>query len=464
VTEIHDPLRLHAQSQPDHQALLLHHGAVSYTALDLLVDRLTATMRSDGIQSGDRVALRSLPAPDTIAALLALWRIGAVACPLSDRLTTSQTQHYLSMCSVRSVFETMPEPTDRGTPATPPTWRLDRDATILLTSGSCGAPKAVVHTLGAHYYSALGSARNLPLTRDDRWLLALPLYHVGGLAIVVRCLLAGATIAVAHKEQSISETLERMHPTHLSLVPTQLHRLIADRSALSQLQKTRAILIGGGPLGHRLASQADAHDLPLATSYGSTEMASQVCATPAGATDRWHTAGEVLPYRELKLVGDSEILVRGQTLCRCLLAEDGSPVTVTDPQGWYHTGDIGTLDDTGDLIVVGRRDNMFISGGENIHPEQIEGALLEISGVLEAIVVPIADQEFGARPVAFLKATSADIIDLGTVNEALTRGGRLERFKLPIAVWELPDQGTDTMKPDRPALERLAARLLGQQA
>jgi O-succinylbenzoic acid--CoA ligase len=202
-----------------------------------------------------------------------------------------------------------------------------------------------------------------------------------------------------------------------------------------------------------LVDEALARGLPVHTSYGLTEMASQVTTTaPGAAPEELRTAGRVLLHREVSVSGEGEILVRGETLFAGYVEgeETGRP---SGAGGWFRTGDLGRLDGTGRLRVLGRRDNLFVSGGENVRPEEIEEALLRIPGVEEAVVVPVTDPEFGARPVAFVRLSE------GTGDLARALEPVLPRFKIPKAFHEW--EGAGGMKSDRPALEQRANRLAG---
>ena len=132
---------------------------------------------------------------------------------------------------------------------------LDRPATIVFTSGSTGIPKAVLHSYGNYYYNALGCNRNLPLTAGDRWLLDLPLYHVGGLGILFRCLLAGATVVMPDGRETLDAVLERYEITHLSVVVTQLHRLLRQPESV-RYPSLRYVVLGGSPVPLKLLSRA----------------------------------------------------------------------------------------------------------------------------------------------------------------------------------------------------------------
>ncbi|HEX6708928.1 MAG TPA: hypothetical protein VF068_01235, partial [Rubrobacter sp.] len=201
-----------------------------------------------------------------------------------------------------------------------------------------------------------------------------------------------------------------------------------------------------------LVDEALARGLPIHTSYGLTEMASQVTTTPPGAAPEvLRTAGRVLPNREVSISGEGEILVRGETLFAGYVEVD-RPL---DTGGWFHTGDLGELDEEGYLRVRGRRDNLFISGGENVQPEEIEEVLCRLEGIDEAVVVPVPDDEFGARPVAFVR-TNGVALESEYVAQSLKTV--LPRFKIPISFHPWPDAG-GAMKADRAALGELARRL-----
>jgi O-succinylbenzoic acid--CoA ligase len=330
----------------------------------------------------------------------------------------------------------------------------DQLSTIVFTSGSAGVPKAALHTFGNHYFSASGSNANIPLEPGDRWLHSLPLYHVGGLSILFRCLLAGATVALPEPGLPLGEAIAHSGATHVSLVSTQLLRLLREEGFAGT--ELKAILLGGGPMPASLVDEARARGLPIHTSYGLTEMTSQVTTTPPGASrGELRTSGRPLPHREVAVSGRGEILVRGETLFAGYV-EGASVHRPLDDDGWFHTGDLGALDENGYLDVRGRKDNLFVSGGENIQPEEIEEALSGLAGVQEAVVVPVPDPEFGARPVAFVRAEG--VTDQGTLTRALEKV--LPRFKIPVAFYPWPDEAWGRgMKVDRSSFRERALRL-----
>jgi O-succinylbenzoic acid--CoA ligase len=449
------------------------HGIVAATA-DLLLEA--------GIAGGERVAIISPNSWEYAILLHALWRTGAVACPVSPRFPEEAIRRLLSRLGCGTVYD----PLDRITwgkrdgirkigPAwlrrakasnltrvqEPVTWDLERDATITFTSGSSGDPKAVLHTLSNHYYSALGSNRNIPVEPGDRWLLSLPLFHVGGLGILFRMALNGGAVVLPAEKESIAASIIRHGITHLSLVATQLHRLLSEPPDAGTMKQLKAVLVGGGAVSSPTVSRALDAGLPVFSTYGLTEMSSQVATTgPNEAAHRVPNSGRVLDYRQLK-IDDGEILVKGETLFRGYVEEEGTMLPV-DEEGWFRTGDLGSLDPDGDLLCLGRKDNMFISGGENIHPEEIEVALGRVAGVSEAVVVPVEDEEFGFRPVAFVRLGEDREIGQPELVSCLER--HLPRFKIPIRFFPWPEDTDGRFKPDRRVLRKMAQALMKAEA
>lgn len=321
-------------------------------------------------------------------------------------------------------------------------------ATIVYTSGSSATPKAVAHSLENHITSAQSACAALDLGSSDRWLLSLPLWHVSGISIVFRCSIAGARIVIPDPGMSLMEALSNYQITHVSMVPTQLIRVLEQ--AQKPPRHLRSVIVGGGPMPQGVLKMAINKGWPIRTTYGMTETTSMV--TLSNKNPSPGSSGHVLQGNELKIAGDGEILVRSQAVCLGYLNDD-TIVNIADDDGWLHTGDLGRFDENGELYVLGRKDNMFISGGENISPEEIEFALCDVRGVQKAVVVPVPDPEFGQRPVAFIKG-SAKSKDL---ERALNR--ELPRFKIP-KYYPWPDSaGSHSLKPDRKLFAELAVRV-----
>jgi O-succinylbenzoic acid--CoA ligase len=328
-------------------------------------------------------------------------------------------------------------------------------ATVVFTSGSTGEPRAALHPFGALYYSAAGFNDWASVGPGDRWLLSLPLYHVSGLGIVFRCLLAGAAVVLPPAGASLPEAVARYRITRLSLVATQLDRMLRD-GGLEALDTLRTLLLGGSAMPPALIREAHRRGLPVCPSYGLTEMSSTVAvARPAEAAADPSASGRVLPYREVGIAPDGEVRVRGRTLFAGYVDGDRLERPV-DAEGWYATGDLGVMDRDGRLHLRGRKDNMFISGGENIQPEEVERALCRLPGVVQAVVVPVPVPEYGQRPVAFVEAV-ADRMEPRRWAEGLERV--LPRFKMPIAYYPWPREAMQGLKVSRADLAERATRL-----
>jgi O-succinylbenzoic acid--CoA ligase len=464
------PIHRHAQAQPEALALWVPDRRWTYAELDAAVAATRARLRTADLAEGRRVAVRLHRGPDFVILLWALWRAGRVAMPLSTRLPAAEALQATQRTGARLLVtrDSALLEAEESAPATrspdhlveqegggepdPDAQPIHRRATLVFTSGSTGTPTAVLHSWANHLYSAKGSNANLPLRPGDRWLLSLPLYHVGGLAILVRCALAGAAVAVPDADASLSASIDAAGATHLSLVATQLRRLLDARETLPP--RVRGVLLGGGPLPDTLLRRGHARGWPLHTSYGSTEMASQVTTTPPGAPlDALRTAGRPLPHRRVRIDDEGQILVAGPPLCLGLA--DGEQIRDPRANGWFPTGDLGRFDAQGRLHVQGRADRQFVSGGENIQPEEIETALERVEGIERAVVVPVPDEEYGRRPVAFVQSGEGPVPDDWRASLADT----LPSFKIPDAVHELPEAAIPTavgMKVDRELLRRRA--------
>lgn len=324
---------------------------------------------------------------------------------------------------------------------------------VLYTSGSTGRPKGVVLSRRAFVASARASAANLGWEPDDRWLLRLPIAHVGGLSILTRCLLAHRPVVLAldADDAALHATLERERVTLVSLVPTLLQRLL-DHGAPPP-PRLRALLLGGAPASPGLLGRAADQGWPVLTTYGLTEACSQVTTQPLGTTNRGHLgAGRPLPGIDVKVDGSGEIHVRGDVLCSGYFPSGAHPVPF-DREGWLATGDRGWLDSAGNLHVVGRREDRIITGGENVDPVEVEHALEARPGVRQACVFGVPDPEWGEVVCAALVGDEEDVLQaLEDVSNLLAPFKRPRRFARLDA---LPLTGSG--KVDRPAVARAAA-------
>lgn len=409
---------------------------ISRAQVNMYIASAMKQLKGMGITAGTRVAICDETSVEYIILLWSLWRMKAVACPVNPRWPIKaigaytakiNTKYLLKSADIKRVvcFDARYDVTaglDKD-------FDFEQEMTVIATSGSSGEPKLAVHTWGNHYYNALGAGQVIPLQVGDRWLLSLPLYHIAGIAIVVRCFLAGASIVIA-QEDDLVQTITKRCVTHVSLVTTQMHRLMAKAEGQAALKALKYILLGGSAIPSSLIEKSVALGLNVYVSYGLTEMSSQV------ATGKAAGCVKVLPYRQLKISDKGEVLVKGEALFKGYIQTGRIQLPLTT-EGWFKTGDLGRLDEHGCLTITGRCDNMFISGGENIQPEEIEKVLLSLDGIAEAIVVPKKDAEFGHRPVAFIKFHTQPIPTDVLIKHCAQF---LPRFKIPTTFHPWPKE------------------------
>lgn len=372
-------------------ALIEDQAILSHTKLDAGVDRLARRLTALGVSAGDRVATTLAPSAAWIELVHALPRLGAMLVPLNPREPAPERRRQLEQVGARLVID---EPLE-GDEAEPV--RVDPSPddphTVIFTSGTTGRARPVLLTHANHEASALAAAARLALGPADHWLSVLPLFHVGGLALVLRAAILGSAVEV-HP----SFDVDRVHAalagggvTHVSLVPTMLERL--RRAGLDGAPGLECLLLGGGTAPRDLLEWAVACGLPVVQTYGMTETASQVATrTARDALTGGGIGARALPGVDLAVGPGEEVLVRGPMLAPAARSSEG----------WLRTGDRGRLDPQGRLTVEGRIGDVIVTGGEKVAPEEVEDALVSHPQVLEAAVVGVPDAEWGERVTAFL--------------------------------------------------------------
>ena len=333
----------------------------------------------------------------TLINFFAIWKAGGVVVSLNPKLSCSQKEKILEQIFPWRVIQSKENQTIAYEK---PDYLPEEVDLLIATSGSTGVPKLVALSIANFMWSAKGSSENIPVDPNDNWLISLPLFHVGGMSIIFRTMLAGGNAIISPKILD-ADFINQNRITHFSLVATQLDRFIQTDVPLNK--KTKAILVGGSKIPQFLIRKSMELNLPIHTSYGCSEMASQVCTTAEGATMvELMTAGKVLASRRLQIDQERRIQLNGKT--RFLgYWQNHKLQKPFDENGWFTSNDLGEFDKNGFLKVMGRLDRMFISGGENIHPEQIEQALINIEGILNAVVIDMPSKTYGSRPVAFLQ-------------------------------------------------------------
>jgi len=404
-------------SHPDRLAVASGDVRWSYRDLDLAVQRWADRLAARGVSGGDRVAHLSRVTPDAVALAHAIWRLGAVAVPLNTRLTAAELAPQIEALSPRLTLVD-PSFADRAAlegerPSRRSSGETDT-AAILFTSGTTGRPRAAALSRENLLAAARASAANAGGAPEDRWILCLPLFHVGGLTMLHRCATYGAALFLQERfdAEAANRAIDVDGITHTSLVATTLRRLLDARGDRPFPPTLRAILIGGGPVPPALLDRARSLGAPVLQTYGLTESCAQVTTERPGEADGL-TAGPPLPGLRVRIVDADgndlppgavgEIEVSGPTVFQGY-AGDESETHQTLWKGWLRTRDLGSLDGRGRLTVAARRTDLIISGGENVYPAEVEAVLLGAPGVLDAAVFARPDDEWGQVPVAAVVA------------------------------------------------------------
>ncbi len=458
-----DWLSAQARANPHGVALAFAGDAWTWRALHEDVDALCRRLATLRLPAGGIIAMHLPNSAQAVQCVHAAARMGFTLSPLNTRLTHAELRAQLALlqadalvCNDAALCEAMRDVTSQAVTmdallAQPAQafeqqpLQLNHLQAIVFTSGSAGAPKGVSLTFGNHLYSALGSAARLGALPTDCWLSCLPLYHVGGLSVVFRAALYGFTIAL-HERFDVAvfrQALVDQPITLVSLVPTMLRRLMdADVTWPASL---RATLLGGAAAPAALLAEALARGIPIATTYGLTETASQVATqTPEATTRKPSSVGRPLLFAQVRIVDGSggalpanmigEIVVRGPAVMQEYFRN--APATARALRdGALFTGDLGYLDDDGDLFLVQRRSDLIVSGGENVYPSEVEEALRAIDGVEDALVIGLPDEEWGQRVAALITPRDGELLEVD-LRSALS--GRVAGYKIPRVMRIVP--------------------------
>jgi O-succinylbenzoic acid--CoA ligase len=393
--KLDDWLAQRSQSCPERTGLVADGSEVTYAELEAEATWVARRLIAHGVRRGSTVAMTMHPRREQVVMVHALMKVGAVLLPLSPRLSAEER------ATVIAAEEPAVDLDDAGeltqTEADLPLLGehdMDAIACHVMTSGSTGTPDPVGLTYGNFLWSAVGSAFNIGVEPEDRWLCCLPLSHISGLGIVMRSVIYGTT-AVIHDGfdvDRVAEALERDEITVVSLVTTMLTRLLEVGADLSG---PRAILVGGGPVPEDPLEEALGRGATVVQTYGLTETCSQVTTlAPADAKRKLGSAGRPLLTTHLR-IQDGEILVQGPTV---------APGRA-DADGWLHTGDLGRIDEEGFLYVDDRMDDLIVTGGENVVPAEVEKVLLRHPEVADAAVVGREDPEWQQAVTAIVVLT-----------------------------------------------------------
>ncbi|SDJ63456.1 o-succinylbenzoate--CoA ligase [Salimicrobium halophilum] len=440
--------------QPDKSAVEYKDGSfVTFRELERRSKEMAGVLYNMGVREKDHVAILSPNDPSFMEIVYGLSYLGARVVLLNVRLTSQELLYQVNDAEASLLLfepsqsdkvESLREElqvvsfSDLEGKATVPGLKeeidLDEVFTMMYTSGTTGNPKAVLHTYGNHWFSAISSALNLGLTQDDKWLLNLPVFHISGFSTLMKNVIYGMTIEFheSFEEDEVLRSMKERGVTMISGVSVMLERLI-DVVAKEDIPSSfRCFLLGGGPATKHLLERAQDKNIPVFQTYGMTETTSQIATlAPQDAVRKLGSAGKALATASLYIEAEKgyvgEIMVAGP------MVSEGYYKKERRQGRFFATGDMGYLDEEGFLYVSGRKKEMIISGGENIYPAEIENVLAGVEGVEEIAVAGVSDETWGEVPAAFVSGRN---VKREAIISRCKHG--LARYKHPAYIFRVP--------------------------
>jgi O-succinylbenzoic acid--CoA ligase len=466
------PIAENFLKSPDALSMRTEKELFSYDQLEQQTRYFVQKLRSLGVKKGERVGILSENTPLIVSAIFALYRLEATALFLSLQLTPHDWASQLAMAHVKVIIgqdaqisrlkevpqtvlsftEVMAEleTATRIESLEPRDIILSNESSIIFTSSKTGHKKGVILTIENFTASATASNTLTGLGSGDWWGVSLPLYHVGGLGIIFRTLFAGAGSNFLNGLSSryILSELSKHNLTHLSLVPTVLDELISESEksgveSLGYLSSMKAFILAGAASSKQLLGKIVQFDLPVLSAWGMTETTAHcTCMSIEDPREKVSTVGRPFHHTSLKLVDDGrevsdegEILVKGPTVCKGYLDPSAPAPKIVNE--WLYTGDLGSIDREGYLTIKGRIDDMFISGGENIHAAEIESAIKGYWKVKDVAIIPVSHPKWGHRPVMVAETKDGFQIEIEEIKEYLT--DKIAKIKIPDEVHIVPE-------------------------
>ncbi len=453
----------------DLTAIINSNNSISYKDIYTQSKQIAFTLLNKRIAKENYIPLLIEDKFLFIKTVIALWFLDAIPVPLNTKLlddeinsilddhnfkflvTDKKSSFNLSKNELEIIdFNKITSENDETQTFSIPTW--EKEAVVIFTSGSTGRPKGVVHTFSSLIKSIENGNQILMHQEKDRWLASLPFYHIGGFQILCRSLFYGCTIVLPEslKTDELVSAIINLNPTHLSLVSTQLEQLI--QQDIKPYDSLKISLIGGGFIDDELMIEADKLGWKPYRVYGSSETASMVTAISANEIKvKPQSVGKVLDNAVVNISDDSEILVKSKSLFKKYL-DDEKETSSKLIKNFYHTGDLGFIDDDGYLFIEARRTDLIVTGGENVNPIEVEKTILMIKGIKEVCVFPKPNKTWGQI------VACAIVKEDESINEIMIK----ENLKKIIAGYKIPKEFIFTNELPRTSLGKLEREKIGK--
>lgn len=447
-------------------AILKKDLVYTYHDLDNLSSSFAQTIAT-GIKENKYVGIYLENSPAFIISVLALWKLGAVPVPVNLLAADGELINLINIAGISAIiteelysqrllsvikqskrkikiiiYWTDQEKGETGkTRVEVKNQSTKKEAVVIFTSGASGEPKGVVHTFHSLLSSIVNGNEVLDHKNGDRWLASLPFYHIGGFQIICRAIYYSAAIIIPQSLQTdhISKAIKEYKPTHASFVSTQLKRLLENN--VKPNDDLRCSLIGGGFMEKKLLIDAKKSGWHPVKVYGSSETASFVCALNENDIElKGDSAGIPIGNNRIYIVDENgeefsiqtagELVIKSDSLFKNYLNNE-SETKDKLKQDSYFTGDLGYIDVDGFLFVTGRKNEMIVTGGKNVNPIEVETAILKYLGIVEAVVFPIDDIEWGEIVCAALVTS----VKIDTRNLRTFLKKELSSYKVPKKIF-----------------------------
>jgi len=473
-----------ARRTPHRKALTFEGTTWTYADLQSRIDRLAAGLRTNGVCQGDRVGFLGFNQPAFLHTLFAAARLGAIFVPLNYRLTGPELGYIIANAGIHTLIVDPPHqplidpirdnlPCRRFFSAEQPathwpaldalidahepvrtgvTVTEDEVALIMYTSGTTGQPKGAMLTHGNIWWNNVNVLHAYDVSENEVSLLVAPLFHIGGLNVNSLLIWQKGGHIVLHRTFDPSRCLDdiaRHRVTTMFAVPAMLLFLSQQPGfEAADLSSLATVSCGGAPVPEPLMRLYARRGIPINQGYGLTETSPFVTfLAPEWGMAKLGSAGRTPMFSEVRIVDadgstitqprvNGEVITRGPNIMKGYWNNPEATAAAIDPQGWFHTGDIGYLDEEGFLYIADRLKDMVITGGENVYPAEVESVLYDHPAIAEIAVIGLPDQQWGEAVVAVAALKPDATLDIEELRAFATE--RLARYKLPRRLEVVP--------------------------